>query len=237
MGKKLILPLLLIATFFISNDSLSQKSNQPHNIDVWKSVNGSLDQKRLFMNLANRCSENSPIFKNLTTKFRYCKVGIDLIGISEMKSLSGTVGIFEYDPNKNHKIHLNHIIQYPSLLKNKNSFSYRSGIPKWATSRCMVLAHELAEAYYNKARIKGNNIKGPVRFDKSHRYAIAIENKMREEIGIKNFRFENWEANEQVSVPHLNHYDFAIRIGIYNERIHIYNNKEAITIKVSYEEK
>lgn len=125
-----------------------------------------------------------------------------------------------------HELYLDRLVSLPEETRDgRGVVTYPSGVPRWATTQCVVLAHELAEATYAHVTLTG--------FCPSHEYAIGWENKVREALGQTQCREKHTAGNEQTDVPHTDHSDFVLRIGHHTERYH--RKGSPVSVTVTYE--
>jgi hypothetical protein len=125
-----------------------------------------------------------------------------------------------------HELYLDRVLSLPEETRDGSAVTYPSGVPSWATTQCIVLAHELAEATY--AHVTSAD------FDRSHEYAIGRENQVRRALGQTQCRDKQTGGNEQIDVPHTDHIDFVVRIGHHTERYH--RKGSPVSVTVTYEE-
>lgn len=190
----------------------------------WKHIEGSAQDKKAFEQLIASCRGTSTTFSGLASAIGLYKIPVRLV---EPKDVY-VVGAFRVKAqNQPHFIALKHVNKYPIVSKDTSGYIYPKDVPSWATTRCMVLAHELAEARYA--------VYNDAKYADSHAYAIAMENLIRREYGSDQCRSKDTTGNEAKDVPHTDHNDLVIRIGYHTERVHRRSKNQETVIEVTYE--
>jgi len=200
---------------------------------VWSGLDGPEEFKQELKHLIKSCSSKSKHFDGIVFTAIQQDVELELLDRHEMKKMNGVVGVFAQQIGVSHKLSLDHVFAFPSLELRNGEYAHRTGIPKWAPSRCMALAHEIAEATY--AQRKPVILDSLVRYERSHSYAIVQENIIGREMGVKLCRYKNYKNSEFGRIPHIEHQDLYIMYGTHRQVIHLYHTPESNDIFLSYD--
>lgn len=187
-------------------------------------VSGSRDDRQIFEAETLRCQTVvGDSFSALVNSFILRNVPLRLSRAAPPSAY--LFGVIE--SGRTHTLILDHLLSLPEESRDAaGRVTYPRGVPNWATTRCVALAHELAEAYYE--HVSSSNVA------QSHAYAIGKENQTRRALGQSQCRQKEMGGNEQIHVPHTDHNDFVLRIGHHTERYH--RKGTPVSVTVSYEE-
>jgi hypothetical protein len=183
-------------------------------------VTGTHDDLRTFEEQISRCQRvvGDP-FRLLVSRFKLQSVPLHVLQRAPPTAYSFAAFATSTRP---HELYLDRLLSMPQESRDGPKVISPSDVPSWATTQCVVLAHELAEATF--AHVVSRE------FCRSHEHAIGMENLVRKALGQKQCREKQTAGNEQTDVPHTDHSDFVLRIGHHTERYHRKGNPVSVTV-------
>lgn len=188
-------------------------------------LRGTAEDREHLTRLATGCAAKSDAFE---AAWRRLIIDGVPIFVSRDDPRVTFIGAF-LDGKEPHRIDLDHLDRFPEIPDRAAGPSVRPGnLPRWGSTLCTTLAHEIAEATYAEEWKAG-----PAGFDRSHRYAIGVENRVRRDLGQTPCRSKRWRMNEKDRIPHGDHLDIFVTFGNHTERFHLVAPPDLL--RISYE--